>query len=354
MDTKQPPGRDEKSGGQNREAQRARLQAPVPRPMPPEEMRVEDVRFFVGGHGRSGTTWLETTLNSHPEILCLGPGMFFGRSVQNFGDRRLLYEVLTSSEGLNSWHERNDNLWTKPEEFEQNVAQITRAAIDALMRRKLTESEKRILGDRTPHHISHLHEVHDLYPKSEVVHAIRDGRDVSISNLHAFWQHSVDRGGPANISSEEVEIRDAYHKDREALLKSGHSIFTEERIRQQAAGWNRIVRRGSRTGRKLFGNNYFEFKYEDHLDRPQEALGELFRFLGAKTSLEIIERVVEENSFEKLSEGRSRGQESSGAFFRKGISGDWREVFNERDREIFKEEAGELLVELGYEKDLNW
>ena len=39
---------------------------------------------------------------------------------------------------------------------------------------------------------------------------------------------------------------------------------------------------------------------------------------------------------------------------RKGVSGDWREVFTERDKRIFKEEAGELLVELGYEDDLGW
>jgi hypothetical protein len=29
-------------------------------------------------------------------------------------------------------------------------------------------------------------------------------------------------------------------------------------------------------------------------------------------------------------------------------------VFTKRDKEIFKEEAGELLVELGYEQDHNW
>jgi hypothetical protein len=39
---------------------------------------------------------------------------------------------------------------------------------------------------------------------------------------------------------------------------------------------------------------------------------------------------------------------------RKGVSGDWRGAFTEGDRRIFKEEAGDLLVELGYEKDHDW
>jgi hypothetical protein len=39
---------------------------------------------------------------------------------------------------------------------------------------------------------------------------------------------------------------------------------------------------------------------------------------------------------------------------RKGIAGDWRNVFTEEDKRIFKREAGWLLVDLGYEKDVNW
>src|SRR4051794_8577553 len=36
--------------------------------------------FFIVGRGRSGTTWLRSILNSHPEILCWGEGRFFERS----------------------------------------------------------------------------------------------------------------------------------------------------------------------------------------------------------------------------------------------------------------------------------
>lgn len=40
--------------------------------------------------------------------------------------------------------------------------------------------------------------------------------------------------------------------------------------------------------------------------------------------------------------------------FRKGRVGDWREHFNDKNKTLFKEVAGDLLVRLGYEPDNNW
>ncbi len=40
--------------------------------------------------------------------------------------------------------------------------------------------------------------------------------------------------------------------------------------------------------------------------------------------------------------------------FRKGLIGDWKNEFDLEIANAFKEVAGSLLVELGYEKDLNW
>ena len=40
--------------------------------------------------------------------------------------------------------------------------------------------------------------------------------------------------------------------------------------------------------------------------------------------------------------------------FRKGKIGSWKEEFNEEHKEAFKRIAGDLLIQLGYEKDYNW
>ncbi|OGO38372.1 MAG: hypothetical protein A2W35_03945 [Chloroflexi bacterium RBG_16_57_11] len=40
--------------------------------------------------------------------------------------------------------------------------------------------------------------------------------------------------------------------------------------------------------------------------------------------------------------------------FRKGQPGSWREHFTEANKAVFKEQAGDLLIRLGYEKDYRW
>jgi hypothetical protein len=69
-----------------------------------------------------------------------------------------------------------------------------------------------------------------------------------------------------------------------------------------------------------------------------------------------VKHCVRSASFETLA-GRERGGEDYTLGWRKhrkGIAGDWKNVFAERDKKIFKKEAGGLLVELGYEKDHDW
>jgi hypothetical protein len=40
--------------------------------------------------------------------------------------------------------------------------------------------------------------------------------------------------------------------------------------------------------------------------------------------------------------------------FRKGTSGEWRSHFSNRHVELFKELAGQMLIDLGYEKNSDW
>ena len=79
----------------------------------------------------------------------------------------------------------------------------------------------------------------------------------------------------------------------------------------------------------------------------------MLEFLGVDASERTVQRCVSAASFEKLSGGRSRGQEAA-SFFRTGIAGDWQNVFTEQERRDFKAVAGDLLIELGYERDNDW
>jgi LPS sulfotransferase NodH len=303
--------------------------------------------YFAVGHSRSGTTWLQRLLNSHPEVLCKGSGMFFGRDAALHAGRTTLYAALDNSKDLRVWHGMRPNDWSGPD-FEQDLAAVMRSFIQGVLGQALAKSGKEIVVDRTPHYVSYLDEIHTVFPEARVVHIIRDGRDSAISNLHAVWNTARDRGGPVDLAPEEIERRDAYLADPEGYLKSGRSIFTEQRINGLAKRWERTIRKGRGDGHKLFGAHYLELHYENLLEDTVTELEKLFDFLGASRDRETLEWIAEENSFERWS-GRKPGEEQAGSFFRKGVAGDWKGVFNERDREVYKRHAGELLLDLGYE-----
>ena len=58
--------------------------------------------------------------------------------------------------------------------------------------------------------------------------------------------------------------------------------------------------------------------------------------------------------FERLTGGRSQGEEDVQSHERKGVAGDWRTYFTERVARDFKTRYGDLLIATGYEKDLDW
>lgn len=83
-------------------------------------------------------------------------------------------------------------------------------------------------------------------------------------------------------------------------------------------------------------------------------LGRIIRELtGVEIPKEHIDRVVTEFSFERQS-GRKIGVENKQSFMRKGIVGDWENVFSPEAREIFAHYAGQELIALGYEQDHSW
>jgi len=315
--------------------------------------------FFIVGFAKSGTSWLMRTLNGHPEILCTGEGLLFGRGT-DLDKRRgtvapsSLYGVFADSEYLRAWLE--SSAWTRGDDPEEHITNLTHMSIDYFLGGRLARTRKRIVGDKTPFVSEEvIEEIARIYPDAKVVHIIRDGRDVAVSAVHHMWNYAVDAGGHLTVNPEEVETRDAYREDPQAFLASGKSIFREERLRNGfAQSWRDMTARTVEDGPRLLGENYAEVRYEDLLERPEEEVGRVLQFLGADAGQKAVSRAIESGSFERWTKGRGRGQEESGSFFRKGVAGDWENVFTGRDKEVFKEVAGDLLVRLGYEDGHDW
>jgi glycosyltransferase involved in cell wall biosynthesis len=310
--------------------------------------------FFVIGRAKSGTSWLMRMLNSHPEILCLGEGRFFGRDYL-LGDvgSRSLYGALMESGAIRAWAERS--IWTRRKDIDDEIARFTGYIAHALMDAELADTGKRIVGDKTPlTGAAVVREITRLSPGSRIVHIVRDGRDVAVSSVHHVWNQSLEDGGVHRLDRETRERRDAYRADPEGFIAAGGSIFSPGQVAETAADWAEQTRAALEQGRALPDETYAEVRYEDLLDAAAPELARLCEFLGADSDPAAISRCVEENRFERVTRGRRRGVEDSTVFMRNGVAGDWRRVMNAEDRAIFTEVAGDLLISLGYEADDGW
>jgi hypothetical protein len=227
-----------------------------------------------------------------------------------------------------------------------------RLATKHFLTEALSGTGKRLVGDKSPlQDEEFMREVARIYPEARVIHIIRDGRDRTVSAMHRGWRRAS-QGYLHRLSSEELARGEALREDPRMATEG--SIFTEERLRQAARHWRLLVGRAVEDGPRLLGDNYAEVRYEDLLERPHREVERLLCFLGVDAGGALVERCVDSASFERLSKGRERGQEDTSSFYRKGVAGDWKNHFTERDKRIFKEEAGELLIRLGYEKDGGW
>jgi hypothetical protein len=316
--------------------------------------------FFVAGHQKSGTTWLMEMLDAHPEILCRGEGRPFGRNFRQEhkkGRRRgyppvSLYNAIASSEDLRSWIERS--VWSKRDNANEHLRNLTRLAIEYFLIHQLVKTDKRMVGDKTvllsPHIVK---EIGGIFPDARVIHIIRDGRDVAVSTMHHIWNQAEDQGGTSRATPAQLAKREAYRENPQKLLESGEGIFPDGWLGDYAAQWSASVGKSVKDGPLSLGNSYVEVRYEDLLYSPEEELGRLLEFLGAEADKGTVSRCVSAATFEKLSEGRKRGEEAA-SFYRKGIAGDWKSVFTEQNKQEFKAAAGDLLIELGYEENSNW
>lgn len=303
-------------------------------------------KFFLVGHGKSGTSWLMWLLHSHPEILCRGEGKFFGKD-----SHKSLYNALLSSEELKTWLGRNPWTW---QEQDPNLDDLLRVLVNYLMAEKLDKTNKRIVGDKTPLESKEaVEEIATICPGSKVIHIIRDGRDVAVSAVHHRWNSAKDKGGSIGLTPEQAAKREAYREDAGAFGKDGESIFADGEVATAARRWRVVVGNGIRQGIEQLGDDYYQIQYEELLANPAQQIRPVLEFLGVDSREEIVRRCVEAASFEQKS-GRKPGEEDPTSFFRKGVAGDWQNVLTREDRQIFKAEAGDLLVELGYEKNNDW
>jgi hypothetical protein len=99
---------------------------------------------------------------------------------------------------------------------------------------------------------------------------------------------------------------------------------------------------------------FFEIRYEDLIADEAPIFTGLFRHYGF--SEEAVGRcldLAEACSFRSRAK-RELGTIDGQSHMRSGLSGQWREELGEDHLSLFKSLCGDVLIRLGYERDMNW
>src|SRR5689334_12738226 len=299
-------------------------------------------KFFIFGHARSGTTLLMRLVRLHAEVHCNYQAHFF--------TRQPLLKSLVDTPEAEEWLKRKSNRWNQGGDLSPLVL---RAAADFIMERDAAKEGKRIVGDKSPSSTIHgqsVRDMHAVYPDAKLVYIVRDGRDVLISErFRNFVEESK------FLSREDQQIIDNLRKDQDQFTNGTRSIFTESVIRRVAKGWAANLTEIESEGRRLYGDRYLGVRYEDLLASPFDEMSRVWNFLGVKDVQDsLLEQVKAEMSSNPDGQWQAERNQGIASFLPKGQAGNWSRLFTERDKMIFKEAAGDMLIKWGYEKDGSW
>ncbi len=100
-------------------------------------------------------------------------------------------------------------------------------------------------------------------------------------------------------------------------------------------------------------DRFHEVRYEELRVAPVVVLTRVLEFYGIQLPEEQIAEIVKRTASKTKFDLRANLRWRSGTA-RKGVVGDWRSHFSDGHVQRFKEACGRFLIELGYEKDMDW
>lgn len=277
-----------------------------------ETQRVDPL--FVVGPQRSGTTWVQSLLDAHPEISCRFELRLHDGLVQTLHRGIAEYNALLGAQTKNS-----------PAHISADSRMLDQRRMMLLMRTAFLAhffgqetAGLRYFGEKTPENLLGITDISLLFPSARYVAVLRDGRDCAISSWHHF----------RNAGSPDMPLADFIRRwvpERWAPLAEGARLLLNAH-RDQAV----LVR------------------YEDLAARPREALAALLESLDVDSSPAVIDRCLAAGAFETVTGGRKPGQEEPRHFYRSGLVGEWRSRFGDAERSAFGEAGDALNRSLGY------
>lgn len=248
--------------------------------------------FIVFGAPRSGTTYLQSLIDSDPRV------------------------VLTNETRIFTWMHRS---LREAIESDKAVARM-KADVLAHLRQELPRTvrafyadlapEATFWGDKNPFYGTDdgvLETIDQLFPGARYVHLVRDGRDV-VTSLHR-------RRGPDG--------------KRWATFDHGHTLWLHS-LEVANAHAERV------------GDRYFQLRYEDLIADDVGKVKEVFTHLGLVPSAETLEYAGQQQAERTPLSTPTRTLDDVGGSA-------WEDEWEPTDRLRSLDRLGDALVDLGYE-----
>lgn len=289
--------------------------------------------FFLCGHPRSGTHWMDNVLNRHPRVLIDGEYRF--ESVRRaFDDITGKFWHAAFKEPMRSEAQRC---------FEDSVKRIVGASA---ARKPAAEW----LGDRTPRSLA-------VFLKGAPHFLIiRDPRDVLVSWSHQEIKNAGHHYATGNFEPELGALRAEFLKDPAFFKNRPETLLSNERwVKTLAGRWRHHIRLDLEMLKRVeLGESEGGVPARVHVVRyelihadPEGERRRMYEFLG------VPEAEAEPLTEESRSKPGLKAEDPH-HIYRRGQVGDWEKYFTPDARIWFKEQANDALVELGYAKDHAW
>ena len=272
--------------------------------------------FLVGGAPRSGTTWVQQILDCHPDVSCRGEGFFANHLAAPL--EAMMAERGRVLEGKNTALFRHTGGYTLP--VAEDTEHLAGTAILLALARQTEGNPCRAVGEKTPENVFYYERFRQLFPTAKFIGVARDPRDVLTSAWHLFQK--------APPGQDEAAAKTAFLRNALPSLAAGARTMLALAEHYPA--------------------DCLVLTYEALLQDPAPLVARLFRLLGVPDTPELVAACLARTDFAAATGGRPRGMEERGAFFRKGVAGDWRSTLTAEMNELVLRELGWMYPSFGW------
>jgi len=276
--------------------------------------------FFCGGPLKSGTTFLQRLLDSHPEISCQ-PENIFNDLLADFLDLRERYNRKLSNVAKTLGI---DPVLATKEAFVSSFFLL----IGELLKNKQTR--KQLSGINDNHFILRNYKTLLRYfPEAKIIYIVRNPIDTALSTWDHFYRLYYETKKPGYLNWLATKNK-----------KLDKDIFLYNNSKEWIRDIDMIL------DAKTYSENVMIVRYEDLLTKKEAILIEILNFLGASSNKKVVKKMSQGSTLEKM-----KKESTNPSFYIKARADFGEQYLNKRVRSEIIALTIENLKKLNYVND---